>query len=248
MLDINRFLFVFLFCLMSNFVAIAQTNNPSPVIVNGAITVVNNGISLVPIFSIGKPAVIFDIGIKKNRFMFEPFLGFAVQEAKPWLFAFWTRYKLIQKEKFKCNVGLNPAFIFSTQNLTDAAGVTKEFVTTSRFFVLELSPNYYIAKNISFGLYATHGLGFSTTAKVVDYVGVNANFSHINLTNKIFLKAVPQIFYIKINSADGFFATSNFVFSKEGIPFSLTSIVNKKIKSEIASDDFVWNVGVKYSY
>jgi hypothetical protein len=49
---------------------------------NGAITVTNNGISFIPTFSLGKPAVIFDFSVGQ-RLSFDPQLRFAL-EGKPW--------------------------------------------------------------------------------------------------------------------------------------------------------------------
>ncbi len=54
----------------------------------GAVSVTNNGISLVPTFSLGKPAVIFDMVVGKRKLSFEPQLRFAL-DGKPWSFLFW---------------------------------------------------------------------------------------------------------------------------------------------------------------
>ena len=51
----------------------------------GAVTVTNNGISFIPTFTLGKPAVIFDLSMGK-RLSFEPQFRFAL-EGKPWSFS-----------------------------------------------------------------------------------------------------------------------------------------------------------------
>nr|MBP6073208.1 hypothetical protein [Flavobacterium sp.]MBP6100608.1 hypothetical protein [Flavobacterium sp.] len=61
---------------------------------SGGITVTNNGISLLPTFTLGKPAAIFDFAVKSKRWSFEPQLRFSL-EGKPWSFVFWGRYKVI---------------------------------------------------------------------------------------------------------------------------------------------------------
>ena len=58
-------------------------------------SVTNNGVSLIPSFSLGKPAAIFDLSLGKKRLSFEPQFRFALS-GKPWSFLFWWRYKLIQ--------------------------------------------------------------------------------------------------------------------------------------------------------
>ena len=48
----------------------------------GGVTVTNKGISLVPTFTLGKPAAIFDPSTGKRKLYFEPQLRFAL-EGKP---------------------------------------------------------------------------------------------------------------------------------------------------------------------
>src|SRR5712671_4907165 len=71
---------------------------------SGSVSVTNNGISLIPTFSLGKPATIFNLSMSKGKLSFEPELRFAL-EGKPWSFLFWWRYKLLKSDKFMINVG-----------------------------------------------------------------------------------------------------------------------------------------------
>lgn len=53
----------------------------------GTASITQNGISLIPSFSLGDPALIFDIKMTKGRSSFEPDMRFAL-EGKPWAFVF----------------------------------------------------------------------------------------------------------------------------------------------------------------
>ena len=53
----------------------------------GAVSLTTKGISTIPSFTLGKPAVIFDLFIGKKRLSFEPQFRFAL-EGKPWSFLF----------------------------------------------------------------------------------------------------------------------------------------------------------------
>ena len=55
---------------------------------SGQVTVTNNGISLIPSFSLGEPAALFNLSMGRGRFSFDPELRFAL-EGKPWSFIFW---------------------------------------------------------------------------------------------------------------------------------------------------------------
>lgn len=224
-----------------------QDSTKAPISVSGAIAATNNGISLVPTFSLGKPATIFDLAVRKKRFSFEPQLAFAFKEVKPWYFIFWLRYKLVETSKFRMGVGFHPGFVFSSNNLLNN-GITKEYFTASRFFVGELSPSYSISKKVSVGLYYLHSRGFNSDLKQLNFVGFNTVFSNITLGNQFLLRLAPQIYYLKTDDKDGCYFTSTVSLSKKGLPFSLSSTLNKKVKSNIVSNDFVWNISLAYLY
>ncbi len=214
---------------------------------SGAVTITNNGISLVPSFSLGKPATIFDFSIHKNRFSFEPQLRFAIEEAKPWSFVFWMRYKLIQTPKFKVGVGVHPSFVF-TSTIINANGTAKDYITTKRYLAGEVAPNYFLTKNSSIGIYYLYAHGLADATKNTHLLGLNGNFSNIKLGNKLLMKIYSQVYYLKLDEQDGTYVTSTFTVSKPNFPLSISSVVNQKIDSNIPSNNFLWNVGLTYSY
>jgi hypothetical protein len=64
------------------------------------VSVTTKGISTIPSFTLGKPAVIFDVAMGTRKLSFEPQFRFSL-EGKPWSFLFWWRYKLLTTDKFK---------------------------------------------------------------------------------------------------------------------------------------------------
>jgi len=54
---------------------------------SGSVSVTNNGISIIPAFSLNKPAVVFNLSAGKGRLSFEPFLGF-FSRGNPGIFYF----------------------------------------------------------------------------------------------------------------------------------------------------------------
>ncbi len=239
---------VLLFILfLTTIVAFSQNTDSTKTTVSGAVSVTNNGISLVPTFSLGKAATVFDLSVKKNRFSFDPQLAFGFKDAKPWYFIFWLRYKLVQSSKFNMGVGFHPGFVFSTNTLLNN-GISKEYFNAARFFVGELTPGYALSKNVSLGIYYLHSRGYNSDLKQLNFLGLNCNFSNISLGNKFFMRATPQVYYLKTDDKDGFYLTSTVTFGKQGFPLSISSVMNKKLRSNIVSDDFVYNFSLTYSY
>lgn len=213
----------------------------------GAITVTNNGISLVPTFNLGKPAVFFDVTARRGRFSFEPQLTFALQNAKPWYFIFWVRYKAIETQKFSMNIGFHPSVVF-TNTVQPLSGLSPEPMTAFRYFAGELTPTYHLSPKASVGVYYLHSRGFSGGANATNFISLTSNFSQIPIGKVAQLRIVPQLYLVTIDALKGYYTTSAFTLTRYNFPLAVSSIINQKIQSDIPSDDFVWNVSLTYAY
>jgi hypothetical protein len=215
---------------------------------SGAVTVTNNGISLIPTFSLGKPATIFNLSIGKGKLSFEPDIRFAL-EGKPWSFLFWWRYKLWTTDKFMINIGAHPALNFRTLRLL-VNGDSTEVTVTRRFLAGELSPNYLLSKKVSIGMYYLYSRGIDKgVAKHTHFITLNSNISNIGFPCKFYMKVTPQFYYLKQDKQNGFYFTSTLTLAKRNFPLSVSATINKTIQSDItASKIFVWNASLIYSF
>jgi hypothetical protein len=214
---------------------------------NGAVTVTNNGISVIPTFTLGKPAVIFDLSMGK-RLSFEPQLRFAL-EGKPWSFIFWWRYKLINSPRLSVRIGAHPALSFSTLPVL-TNGETRETIIANRYLAGELSPNYFLSKNLSIGMYYLYSYGIDNeNVRNTNFIMFNINFSNIKLSKQFFISFMPQIYYLRINKNDGFNVSSLFTFTRKNFPLSASAFINKTIQSRVpGSKDFIWNASLIFSF
>ncbi len=215
---------------------------------SGSISITNNGISIVPSFSLGKPAAIFSLSVGKNRYSFEPDLRFSLG-GKPWSFLFWGRYKLVTTDKFKMNTGAHLGLNFKTSDIP-INGDSSETTVTRRYLAGELSPNYFLSKNFSVGLYYlySHGLDAGTIGNT-HFITFNLNYSNIKITDQFFLNINPQFYYLKLDAQDGIYFTSSLTVAKKNFPLAVSAIINKEIKSNISgSKDFLWNVSLVYTF
>lgn len=215
---------------------------------SGNISFTNNGISIVPSFSLEKPAVQFILSLGKGRWSIDPDIRFSWQ-GKPWTMLWWLRYKAISSRRFKMNTGVHLGLNYRIAMLpvntdTSATNVVR------RYLAGELAPNYFLSKNISVGMYYlySHGLDAGTIGNT-HFVTVNATFSNIKLTKAYYIKVNPQLYYLKLDDRDGVFVTSSLALAKKNFPLSVSCIMNKKIHSNIAgSKDLLWNVSLVYSF
>jgi hypothetical protein len=214
----------------------------------GSVLVTNNGISLIPTFSLGEPAAIFSIYMAKRRLSFEPEFRFSL-EGKPWSMLFWWRYKLVEEQKFKFVVGAHPALNFRTVPAV-VNGDTIERIVTRRYLAGELSPNYLVGKKISVGIYYLYSHGIDREAvRNTHFLTLNSNMSNIKLFGGLFMRFTPQVYYLKQDKDDGFYVTSTVALAHRKFPISTMAIFNKTIETNIpGSKDFVWNVSLIYSF
>lgn len=215
---------------------------------SGAVSITNNGLSFIPTFSLGKPATIVNLAIGKDKLSFEPELRFSL-EGKPWSFLFWWRYKLLKSDKVAINVGTHPALNFRTQAVS-INGVPKDVIVTRRYLAGEISPKYYLSKDISIGIYYLYSRGIDKDAiRNTNFVTVNSNFSDLKLSDQVFMKFTPQFYYLKLDLEDGFYFSSSLTLAKRSFPLSISAVINKAIHTNItASKNLVWNTSLIYSF
>jgi hypothetical protein len=210
-------------------------------------TVTNNGFSFIPTFSLGKPAFIADFSVNTKRFSVEPELRYAA-EGKPWAFVIMWRYKIYIDNKLQVSLGAHlPALAF--KNVTNNVdNLQQTDIIVQRYLPIESNFNYIFSKNNSLNLLCLRAFGLDiNTARTTDFISLTDTFSNIYLTDNIFLRVSPQIFYLRTGISDGFYCAAGITVSKKDFPISISTMINKAIQTNIAAKTFDWNVSLNYS-
>ena len=213
----------------------------------GVITATNNGVSIIPSFTLGRPAMLFDLSLSGERFSFDPMLRFGM-DGKPWSFVFWGRYKAIKDKRFTLTLGGHPAFIFQ-ERLVKVNGREEKMMVNQRFLAMEIAPMYKVSKKLSMGLYYLQGHGFNPIPpRDSRFLALNTVISGLPVGGGFNMRVNPQLFFLDVDANSGTYFTSNFTVSKPGFPIGFQGLFNQKIKSSIPGDDFIWNVGLLYIF
>ena len=247
-MKINNCLLVVLFICngLHSFAQKADSTKPTKHF-SGTASITNNGIALVPNFSLEKPAVLFIMSLGGERFSFDPDIRFGL-DGKPWTMLFWARYKLITQSKFRLHTGAHLGMNFRN-TLISINNIPSENSIARRYLAAELAPNYYFTKNISAGAYYLYSRGLDDgTTKNTHFLTLNANFSHLTLTKDFYLRFNPQVFYLYQDGREGYFATGLVALAKNNFPLSLSYLVNKRISGIILSKDFINSFSLIYSF
>lgn len=215
----------------------------SPAVFSGVITATNNGISLLPNFSLNKPALLFDLSVAKGRLSFDPMFRFGAN-GKPWAFVFWWRYKLITQPQFNLSIGAHPSVVF--RSLTSNG---TEQLVAQRYVAWEAAPTWVLGKNVSAGLYylGSHGLTKDLT-QVTTFLTLRSTISNIGLSKQLRLTLAPQFYYLQMDQRHGTYVNASIFLSKKNFPVALSSIISQAIDTDIPGKTFVWNLGLNFNF
>jgi hypothetical protein len=211
-------------------------------------TITNKGISYIPNFSLGKPAVIFDLSLGNGKLFFEPQLRFSLV-GEPWTFLFPVRYKIKATGKFQLTAALCPLLNFKYLTVITNGISTTELVNR-RYFGGEFRPNYFITKNISAGFYSMYFRGIGKGSAInTTFVSFTTAFSNLRLFRGCFAKINAQVYYLNQDGREGFYLNPMLTILKKDFPLSVQTIMNANLWTEFpGSEKFIWNVSLIYTF
>ena len=240
-------LFLLLFFIINVF-SQSIDSTPTPLHIDGSMGLTNNGISIIPTFSLNAPAAIFNFSVRKNRFSFDPDMRVTLDGRKGGML-FWFRYRFIKDKKFNLSAGIHPAYNFALRTITEN-GLSSEITQARRFIAYEIAPLFVVSKNFSFGPYLLRGMGLQKDGPISTYfLALNTNISNLRINEHVKVSWSPQFYYLFLDNQKGTYFANNIRLSHDKLPFSLSSVMNKEIKTNISgSRNFAWNVILSYSF
>ena len=229
----------------------AQPNDetPRPVEVWGAVNVNTKGISLVPALTLGRPAAIVDLGVRKGGFSFEPQLRFAL-DGKPWSFLLWGRYRAVTRDRFRLTVGGHPAYSFRTSTTAGSNGSSRELIEVRRYAAGEVTPTWTLSPRTSVGGYYLYSHGIDPGAPPHTHLAAaRAYLANLDVGRDYVVQAAPQFYFLRTNGRNGTYVGASASFGRRGSPWSITTIVNQPVKSDVVGgQSFLWNLGLTRTF
>jgi hypothetical protein len=215
--------------------------------VAGSVSVTNKGISTTSGSTLGKPAVIFDLSIRHRDLSFEPQFRFGL-DGKPWAFLFWGRYKLLEREKLRINIGAHPALALRVMPVA-SNGTPREVIVARRYVAGELYPSYSLTRNIRVGAYYLYSYGAEQgVTKHTQFAASRVSLTNVGISDRYFVRLDPQLSYLRTDDRVGFYLNSGFTLAKRNLPLSVSAVVNKPVRTSVpGGEHFLWNVSLNYS-
>lgn len=209
--------------------------------------ITNNGISVIPIFSLGKPAAIINFTVGR-KFTFEPEFRVSL-EGKPWSFIYWFRYKLARTPKFSLSIGAHPAIIFRTIPVT-INGNNEQILRAQRFVAAEMAQNYRFNNHVNLGFYYLVGAGsVENKTKPTNLLVLRSGYNNINLGKEFVAGINSQLIYLFTNGEEGSYVNATLTLAHKRSPVSLSYFYNQPINTSITGGkNPLWNIGATYAF
>ncbi len=243
----STILLLFLALASSVRVARAQETGQAAKSFSGNIHLTNKGISQIPNFTLGKPAVQLDVRIGKRKLTFEPELRFATT-GKPWDFVFRWQYRMLQTDKFRLRAALNSVLNFVTSSITED-GDPRDAIIARRFVGAQILPEYSVTKDLSIGGLYLYARGIEeNTLRNLNFIVLNTRLSNIDVFDGWTVALNAQLYRLIIDGEGGTYFSPSAVLAKKDFPISLSGLVNISLETEISGDPFLWSMSAIYSY
>lgn len=226
----------------------AATPNPPRATVSGTLTVTNKGISMIPTFTLGKPAAMLEMSVRHDRLSFDPQIRWGL-DGKPWSFVFWGRYQVVRDPRYHLTVGVHPAIIFRRTPAT-INGRTGEFLVARRYLAAEVAPSLSLTPHVNVGLYHlySHALAFDA-AQHTNFTALRATVTGIPLAPHVHLRLDPQLYTLHLDALHGVYANATATLTRDHTPFALSVGGNQPIDKGVAGGtEPLWNVSLAYSF
>lgn len=203
----------------------------------------SNGISSIPAFSLGKPALIAAIRLAKGRFSFDPAIAYGL-DRRPWYLDSWIKYMIVDKPVFKLRTGINISMYFSEYKLPD-----KQILQGERYLALELAGFCYPNPKSCLSFLYWNDNGQEPGSISGHFISLAGERSEIEIGKHAMLSVNLQVFYIDYDGKnDGLFFSPKISSSVREIPFSIFFQATQAINSNISPfPGFKWNLGLTYT-
>ncbi len=235
--------FVFL-CISVTSYSIEPADSTKKKLKSSAIFSLNSdGISSIPAFSLGKPAVMASVSVAKNRFSYDPTLAYGL-DFKGWFIDSWLHYRLIDKPHFEFRPGFNFSTFFS-----DFKSQDETIRQAQRYFTIEFTGICKFSSNTSLTIGYWNDRGQDKGTLIGHFFNIIGEKTDMRIGKSVLLTVDFQIFYIDYEGDnDGLFLSPKISASLRNKPFAIFFQPIQALESNITPyPGFRWNLGFAYT-
>ena len=221
---------------------------------SGNININNNGVSWVPLFTLGEPSLIANFSFGTDRFSVNPSFRYELEGLQPWNVDIYWNYKLIDKQKINLDIGgFLPGTTF--QDFTyEENGIENKILTP--WVTAMINPKFTFSLSNTFAIKLSYFTGIPL--KIVDRENqfesgeiffIQPLFNDFKLNDNLSLSWNPEIYYLRLDNVSGVYSAQTLIMKIKNSPLSFTSVISKSIDiGSLSGKQFDWNIGLSYSF
>jgi hypothetical protein len=238
------FSLLFLFLCPAKTIFAQQDGKAKPISVSGNVQVTNNGVAPVPIFALGRPAILSTTSIRKGRFYFNPEFNLGL-DAKPWTLFSRIGYYLVEKKKLIIVLAANLNWFFADNNPV----INNQEMQVQRYYSFEFNGQLKTTghQNFFFAYWRSQLLG-KLGVKFEDFANFVYDFEDLKLGDKNIFTFKPSVFYLyDYEFVKGFFAAQTSTYKRAAWKFNVFLTTSTPL-GKLPGTGFVWNTGVNVPF
>jgi hypothetical protein len=215
---------------------------------NHSFNATNNGVSIVPAFTLGRPAFIYTSSFGNGTFRIEPEVRMSY-DFEPWTVLCWGRYILPSKSKWNFTLASHYALLFAPLETPTNTGIDRSY-NAHRYLAGQITASRPLGGGYTFRYFALTAHGW--------FEGANPYFTTLNSVglgmpelrrNKLKVQLAPQLYTLNFLGSAGFFYSTNYALRWDQSKWSLTGMISQPLVKEasLTVAPVVWNVGLTYN-
>ncbi len=211
---------------------------------SGNIQFTNNGVSPVPIFSLGKPAILGSAVIRKGKFYFNPEFNLGI-DAKPWTIFSRVGYYLLEKKKLTIGITVNTNWYFQENKPI----INNQEYQVQQYYSFEFNGEYRPRENQRF-IFSYWRSDRLSKAGVLfeDFVNLAYCFDKIKFGDKNIINTKPSFFYLEdYGWLKGFFTAQTTTYQRENWKGNIFLTTSWPV-SNMLGTGFIWNTGINIPF
>lgn len=241
----HQICFLFFIFFFSTILQAQDSTAKNPLSLSGNVQLTNNGTSPVPIFTLGKPAIIGSTIIRKNRFYFNSELYFGIN-AKPWTINTRFGFFIIDNNKWSINVASNMSLFFLQRdpNLNN----NEEF-QLQRYWANEINGICRVKENRSIQFQYWHTADLDKLGiRREEFVNLAYAFDNMKVFKEFFLSIKPSIFYLYDDKTlEGVFVAQTTTLQPKNWPVNFFLQTTLPLHF-VPENKFLWNTGLNLPF
>lgn len=237
------FCLIFIFVFTISWCKAPSDSTKTKLKAGASVSLNSNGMASIPAFSLGKPAIIASVSLVKNRFSYNPTLGYGL-DLRPWFIDNWLNYKIIRRPAFELIAGFNISTFGIKYYLPEGS-----IHEAQRYFAYAMTGVFKLSEKNSLTVAYWNDNGQEKGTLRGHFFNLLGERNDMNIGKNVLLYAGFQIFYINYDgNNDGLFVSPKVSASIRNKPFSLFVQATQPLSSNIIPwPGFRWNIGISYT-